>query len=681
MKKCLSILLLLSVLAATVLAVIPAYAADTDELTNVALGCSYTGDAPYTLNADTIPGYREIDGKELTDGVRGGTSAFGTEWYALYNKSTYTITIDLGKQTADLNIFQAEFGNNPGSSIYLPKSVKFSVSKDNKTFVDIGTAVDRTTESDLYPILRLDAKQTESYRYVRMTMERNTGMFVFISEIEVYAGTVDSLSVESGNGYIEESDKTVRGYSEKTSVASFLSTLNSLDGVTLKTAAGKEKTSGVLVTGDILEKKTSSGVKTYTIIIDGDLDGDGAVKAKDYFMLKGSLLIGSKLSDAAKKAADVDGKAGLSARDYFAIKQHILGMAGLYTKYEPIPGKDAIMSYEIPKNFNDSYTDTFGVKEMKDLTVSLNSSGNDYTLTYRYADGATYTTHIVRKRWGMWMLGGMSYKPASGAAITFADSSTDYEWVLNCGRTASGITFRGGNHGDYTKSNWSADKSSDTNDHFIDMTFYDATTGERVDIAAGQTKTVKGLYVVVHNNIYDGEYEAANVMICVEKIYLFNAEQVFVESHLKLVQDVYFINSYTCMMPVAKKYGNNMKFYYDDGKTVKHVRTPLVGTSHFGSNFSNDHVASRVEMWGDNFPAYHMTVQIYNPEDQFAKSLHHTRLWDMAETSNKLYFSAFIDGKPTKVASGTNYTYKSSWTFSYQPNFVNPTTADIMLGF
>lgn len=339
--------------------------------------------------------------------------------------------------------------------------------------------------------------------------------------------------------------------------------------------------------------------------------------------------------------------------------------------------KEVMMSYEIPEQFEDAYTDSFGVTDLKKMTISANA--NTYTIVYNYPEGGSYATQLVKKRWGMWMLGAMDHSTASGTRTRLIDSSTDFEWVLKCGKTAGSITFRGGNHGDYTASDWTAENTAKTNDHFIDMTFYDASTGKKLDLKNGESKTVNGLRVVIHNNIYEGEYTKEHVLICVEKIYLFNGEDVFVDSKLSIMQNMYFKTSYTCMMPIYKKYGNNIRFYNDDG-TTKLVRTPTTGSSNYGNNFSDYNKASRVEMWGDDFPAYHMTMQIYNPDDQFLSSERFTRLWDMNPISNKLYFSAFSE-TASLVKKGTEWNYRTSWSFSYQPDFENPADADELVGF
>lgn len=345
------------------------------------------------------------------------------------------------------------------------------------------------------------------------------------------------------------------------------------------------------------------------------------------------------------------------------------------------PREAAYMEYEIPENFNDAYTDVFEISDLKQMRILYNENVGSYSFYYDYPEGGTYMTQLVRKRWGMYMLGAIQHRNASGVQANIIGASTDFEWVLRCGPTqGTSGTFRGGNHGDYTLSDWNAEDTTKTNDHFIDMTFYDASTGEKVEPQSGVEMTVNGLRVVMHDNIYDGEYNQANVMINVERIYLFNGEDVFLQSKLYMTRNTYFQMSYSCMMPIMKQYGNWTKFYNEDG-TEKLVQTPLTGTSNYGNNFSNGNNATKVEMWGEQYPAYHMTMQIYNPEDMFYRSTDYVKLWDMNPSSNKLYFSSFALGTAKLVRKGTEWDFRSSWSFSYQPDFVCPTEPDEKLGF
>lgn len=79
----------------------------------------------------------------------------------------------------------------------------------------------------------------------------------------------------------------------------------------------------------IINKRTGStpAMKTHslTVIVTGDLNGDGAVTITDMLMLKNHLL-GKPLSDTAKVAGDVNYDGSASITDFLRIKSDLLGL-------------------------------------------------------------------------------------------------------------------------------------------------------------------------------------------------------------------------------------------------------------------------------------------------------------------------------------------------------------------
>ncbi|HBR31424.1 MAG TPA: hypothetical protein DD733_05020 [Clostridiales bacterium] len=106
-----------------------------------------------------------------------------------------------------------------------------------------------------------------------------------------------------------------------------------------------------------------------------------------------------------------------------------------------------------------------------------------------------------------------------------------------------------------------------------------------------------------------------------------------------------------------------------------------MGKSNFGSNFSDNNDALKVEIWGEKNPQYHFIIEIYSAEQMQIKSQFKTRLWDMSPSQNKLYFSMFRTNAPTVIKAGTHWDTLARWSFSLQPDFVNPDEVDQKLGF
>lgn len=87
---------------------------------------------------------------------------------------------------------------------------------------------------------------------------------------------------------------------------------------------GKSKTSGVIASGDKIKIKTASEEKEYTIIIYGDVNGDGKISASDYVFIKNHIMDVRKLSTFELVCADANRDDKVSAADYVTIKNHIM---------------------------------------------------------------------------------------------------------------------------------------------------------------------------------------------------------------------------------------------------------------------------------------------------------------------------------------------------------------------
>ena len=336
------------------------------------------------------------------------------------------------------------------------------------------------------------------------------------------------------------------------------------------------------------------------------------------------------------------------------------------------PSYEAYMSHPTYDNFYEGYDDPFSAlySDYTELVVTRADS-ETYRITYRDDRGGSFTADFVQKRWGMWMMGKIVYTEANGTSHTITSSATDYEFVLSCGGKDN-LTFRSGNHADYSlKDAWDPDDTALTNDRLLDMTFYDAKSGDSFSLNVGESKTVKGLRIVMHHNVYELEYKQENVLINVEKSYLYTGYDILCDSKLYTAQTVNFKRSYSCMLPIAKRYGNCAMLYLDGGGEV-YLKT---GLSNTRDETKLGYKASRIELWGENFPEYHMTVELFNPEHQnFAsdETEGYNGLRDMlGGATNKVYCSLF--SKRGSLQRGSYLHFASRWGFSIQDGFVNPT--------
>ncbi len=659
MKKSMCWLLLLTMLAAMVLTALPAAAEEESGLTNVALGCSYTGSAPYTLDADQYgtDNYRYKVGTELTDGVK-GSSLIGSEWYAFNGASEYTITVDLGKEVTLLARISAEFCSKTDYAIALPASVRFSGSTDGSSFTELGTAQDVTEdETYSYHEFRLDLLNSASYRYIRMTVASG-GFFVFCSEIEVFSGYINEFSISSDRAYID--DSYIRGISEKTSVETLAEMVNTMSGVLLLDASGTEKTTGYFATGDVVEKLLQGNdSESWYILIDGDLNGNGSVEAKDYMMLKRHVLGSYKLEGAALAAADVDLNGKVEAKDYMMVKRHVLGTYDLYAKYEPV--------VEVPKDGRGDVTEEFQDMDTSDQIQTLESytmelqrtNETTYSVTCETYEGTMLLT-FYRTAWGTYNLGKWQLTDQAGTHV-FSAGSTDWEYVYRVASSASASwVWSGGNH---------------ANEKLRSLHLYNGKTEEEISLSVGETVTLENLKIVEETTLYwdpagDDKvynYDEDNQYCEAVRTYTIVGPQIRLAVDYTYLKDAYYDISYTCMFPIQKQYGLYCAFIDGDENLLSVIETFKTGKADYSGTLHGGNAAERCVIWGyDEGEAYKFDVRVLTPEtscNNFNNSLQ-TAFWDMNTNTNKLYFSKFPSGSSLeKVEAGSEIHTECQWTF------------------
>ena len=117
------------------------------------------------------------------------------------------------------------------------------------------------------------------------------------------------------------------GYEINTNVSTIIKSITDKESKAIVTYTDKNnnnKTSGIVASGDKLKIKTDREEKTYTLIIYGDVNGDGKIAATDYVLIKNHIMDVKKLNDFEKLCADFNRDNKVLATDYVAIKNHIM---------------------------------------------------------------------------------------------------------------------------------------------------------------------------------------------------------------------------------------------------------------------------------------------------------------------------------------------------------------------
>ena len=121
----------------------------------------------------------------------------------------------------------------------------------------------------------------------------------------------------------------ITGLSLTSSIDSIATKVNKYDSnATVKVVKeNKNAPSNILTTGDTVTISSNGESKNYTVVLYGDINGDGVVNALDLLKVQKHILSINKLSNANLKAADPSKDGIVSALDLLKVQKHILGIA------------------------------------------------------------------------------------------------------------------------------------------------------------------------------------------------------------------------------------------------------------------------------------------------------------------------------------------------------------------
>ncbi len=146
-------------------------------------------------------------------------------------------------------------------------------------------------------------------------------------EEETTGDFITDLNLTSSDGYLT-------GFTVGTDVKTLTSLITSCGDdyseVVVTDSNGEVIDSDDLIAnGYTLSVSDSSGTSTYTIVLKGDLNGNGKVDLYDLVLIRKDILGMSSLSGNALRAALIDGDTSVSLAGYVAIRKDILGIASV----------------------------------------------------------------------------------------------------------------------------------------------------------------------------------------------------------------------------------------------------------------------------------------------------------------------------------------------------------------
>lgn len=177
-------------------------------------------------------------------------------------------------------------------------------------------------------------KEKETTITLTVTSEsgRSRNYVINVTKDEVEEGETVELSYILDNIGIKYNDKYIHGIKEDTDIQSLIdnvSNVNSYASATIKDKDGNNKTSGIFKTGDTVTISNSKEEITLTILIYGDITGDGIIDKLDYLAVLRHYYGYISLEGVYKEAADAKKDGTIDKLDYLAILRDYYGYASI----------------------------------------------------------------------------------------------------------------------------------------------------------------------------------------------------------------------------------------------------------------------------------------------------------------------------------------------------------------
>lgn len=177
------------------------------------------------------------------------------------------------------------------------------------------------TDSDLCVInFKIKSEITKTTTDIKLEEPQTTNKKIDIIGTE--GKLTISLKQLSSEEYEIGEDNIIKGVSANTSISDFKGKLDGGGTLKIEDKNGNEITSGNVGTAYVV--KTESGEK-YTIIVTGDINGDGKLSTTDLSKLKSHIVESEILVDPYKTAADMNNDGKISPTDLSKLAALVLG--------------------------------------------------------------------------------------------------------------------------------------------------------------------------------------------------------------------------------------------------------------------------------------------------------------------------------------------------------------------
>ena len=237
--------------------------------------------------------------------------------------------------TTSAKIYTSEAGEGIDTAAYMydfPVVILDSVETSEgwfyKVVSDMSLKPDRTGRDEGYRKKEDVANFNSNNDYVYVKASDIRVVFegsgnIEIPDIEIkgktHAEVLAKLNVSNSSNYLT-------GFSVGGDVEREIAKVRALDSsiqVVVKKADGTQITNGTLATGMQMTITTNGSAVNYTVVIRGDINGDGKLSAVDYVKLRNYLDGASSLNGAYLHSADTSRDGKTSAVDYVKLRNHL----------------------------------------------------------------------------------------------------------------------------------------------------------------------------------------------------------------------------------------------------------------------------------------------------------------------------------------------------------------------
>ena len=277
------------------------------------------GDAVLETDGLAIRAYYDNDTNEVITGnyvVTGYDSAPGTKTITVtYGGKTATFTVEVIAKS----VVSIEITKLPNNLTYL----------EDDAFDPTGLVVtayyNNNTSGEVTDYTISGYTSTVGTKTITVSYEGKTAKFIVVVNVRV-PSTVTSPNLTISGSNIS---KITAG----TTVSSLLSSLNEGEYCKIYKGSSEVSDNTAVGTGMVVKIMDGNTVKaSYTVVVTGDTNGDGAISVTDMISVKAHLLGKSTLSGAYATAANTNGDSGISITDFIQVKAKILGKGNIVAR-------------------------------------------------------------------------------------------------------------------------------------------------------------------------------------------------------------------------------------------------------------------------------------------------------------------------------------------------------------